>query len=92
MVFIFIHLEISQKDLQEQVRKPSMQSSFLHLTFYSERHDRLQPHVWHSVDGLLIYIHIYVSRCPFTGVIFNPFGKAHGAPDDDERQSGDLGK
>ena len=38
------------------------------------------PHPFHIIHNL-----------DTAGGIFNPFGKAHGAPDDDERMAGDLG-
>ena len=53
-----------------------------------------------NIHGLVpgkhgIHIHVFgdFSEGPFSscGSIFNPFGRNHGAPDDEERMVGDLG-
>lgn len=48
----------------------------------------------HSQGRHGIHIHVFgdfTDGMTSTGGIFNPFGKSHGAPEDEERMVGDLG-
>ena len=69
------------------------------LSFYIQAQEEAPTSIDGKITGLLpgkhgLHIHVFgdfTEGLISAGGIFNPFGRNHGAPDDEERMVGDLG-